>query len=130
MAASIVLYQDKYCILTNDFIEILDYYFPSFGSCRLYYKDIAVISHFTGPSYRVWGSGDFRRWWACDASRFGEATLPRGYVFIEKKDDYWLKSFTCNDVAKVISIIMEKDSNIVRTDKKISGLSIVNTNTV
>ena len=58
-----VLYEDKYCKLTNESLEIYSYYFPV-GSKTLLLSEINQIGLLKGSVYRISGSGDFVHWWA------------------------------------------------------------------
>lgn len=120
-----VLHDDEFCTVRRDSVEIKWYYFPLGASKSIDFEDITKISLYRGFSGRVWGSGDFKHWMACDSTRFGTFTPPKGIVFIEIKDCYWVAGFSCSNAEKVISLIRRRRPGIVREDVVRSGLSLV-----
>lgn len=121
-----ILFEDEFVKCTHDTIEIKCYYFPTGSSAKIRYSDITVISLYRGASFRVWGSGDFHHWWACDGRRLGRAFPPRGYIFIEIKGGYWINCFTSTIAMEVLRIVLERNPAVRRVDKVRKGLRLVN----
>lgn len=122
-----VLYEDKFCKLSKREIELKWYYFPTGTNLRIDVSNIVKVSHYKGASYRVWGSGNFKHWWASDSSRFGRQVSPKGYIFIYTRENYWVKCFTCENVEYILSTLCSLNREIVRDVKVKRGFSIVAT---
>jgi len=67
------IYSDSLVKITNNYILLRKYYFPTFTSKRIEFSDIDFVEVvkpglFTGK-YRIWGTGDFKHWFPLDVHR-------------------------------------------------------------
>ena len=124
-----ILYEDSFCKLEEGKLTIKWYYFPAGSSKVIDLKDIHTISLYRGLSGRIWGSGDMHHWLASDSARLGTMTPPKGTIFIELMEQYWIPGFSCDHARKLIDLILTQNKHIVRKDKVRNGLSIVDATT-
>lgn len=77
-----ILYEDKYCKVTKDYIEIYWYYFPTPVTKKLKITDIETVilkDDLKWWQKKIWGIGGSCVWWPCDKGR------------ILKKNGIWIK---------------------------------------
>jgi hypothetical protein len=101
------VYADKLFEITNGDILFRYYYFP-FGSKRAKFSQIdhAVVKKPTllNGKWRIRGTGDFRTWFPCDASR-----LLRDKIFVLSFADKWRRiGFTVEYSDRVQEILRNK----------------------
>lgn len=107
-----VIYSDSLIELTEDSILLRDYYYP-FGSKRVPFSEIDHVlmekpTLWTGK-YRVYGTGDFRTWFAPDMSR---ASRDRIFV-LHPKRGWWRMGFTAKDSTAVQKMLRERGLSAV-----------------
>ncbi|HYW91208.1 MAG TPA: hypothetical protein VFA95_01880 [Gammaproteobacteria bacterium] len=102
------LYSDRLIEITDEEIEFRGYYFPVAGSRFVPWSRIDSVharrpSVFAG-SWRLWGSGDFRTWFAWDPGR-----PRRDRIFVAAvRGGYWNIGFTVEDSGRVAEILRER----------------------
>lgn len=103
------IYSDSLVKITNNYILLRKYYFPTFTSKRIEFSDIDFVEVvkpglFTGK-YRIWGTGDFKHWFPLDVHR-----TKREIIFgIHRKQKRMLIGFTAVDSKAVKSILEGKN---------------------
>lgn len=118
------LYKDKFCALDSSGLSIFLYYFP-YGDKHLRLDHIKRVDRFLSPAYRIWGSGDLKHWWSCDASRLGTAKAPSVYVMVEASGEGTVKCFTVEDGEGFFEVLGRLKPEAVVGTKKVEGFSIV-----
>ena len=104
-----VLYKDSLVIVTDESIELKNYYFPFGKSKNVYFKEIewfkTTVPNLRTGKYRWWGTGDLVSWFPMDDKRQN-----RDFIFILKSYKQKIKiCFTVEDSSKVIGIFNEKN---------------------
>jgi hypothetical protein len=102
------VYEDKFCRIFADKLEIKGYFFPVVGSKTISLKDIKSVR--TGSQMNLewydtkhWGVALNNIFWACDMSKLIRTTTD--CLIVEVGDDYFLKGFSCENIATVKKLL-------------------------
>lgn len=99
-----ILYEDKYCQISEAYIVIYKYYFPLATSKTIMFEDVAKISIEDGSKVNLyWGPspGHLNNWFHYDAERKKKDR----FISIKMKGQKILPSLTPCDVRKVFEIL-------------------------
>jgi hypothetical protein len=104
----IQVYDDSLIEISDNYIRLKKYYFPSLTSKKIQFDrilrvDIYRPSVWTG-SWRIWGTGDFRTWFPLDMLR-----PQRDKIFIMTLQRRWFRiGFTVENAGEVERILGER----------------------
>jgi hypothetical protein len=100
-----ILYKDKLIEITDNYLLLKQYYFPSLKPKTICLKDIENIKvlppTLANGKWRLQGSGNFRIWFSLDIDR-----PKRDKIFLVTLKNKWIKSaFTAEDSEAVLKIL-------------------------
>lgn len=106
-----LLYEDGFCCIYEDRVEIKHFYFPVIGTKTIRYDEIKSVQ--TGAEMNLqwydtkhWGISLNNIAWAGDMRSLIRTTTD--CIVLEVGDDFFLKGFSCKDTRKVRSLISSR----------------------
>jgi len=106
-----ILYEDKYVKITNNEILLKKYYFPSFSSKKIEFKNIEYLCTdqeygLDILGYKVWGMGVSMIYWAYGWGSF--LSRPKNNYIIKQHDTTLCSGFSVENPIEFCKIIETK----------------------